>query len=292
MNRTAFNSKQIKIDAIDSRTIKDGSIQIQDIDITTPTKSLITKVKAGNNITISSTGVDDGTGEVTINALLIGDDSYPKRLEGNILIVPENSNYQDDNNHLLQVNGNAVFNDTIIQKVGGGYGWRDLIGIIEPTDRSIMGLFIGNIKKYQFRHNNTNDELSVTFHLDHDYAMGTPIYPHIHWGSIDNNSGNIRWGFEYAVAKGHGQEIFSNNTVIYIDTSNINSRRHMVSEVTDSFVIPANLLEPDTLIIARIFRDINNETNKYNYPVFLLSVDLHYQTDRHSTKNRAPSFYI
>ena len=50
-----------------SHQIHDGSIQNVDIDITSPGKALITKVVAGDGITISSTGADEGTGIVTIS---------------------------------------------------------------------------------------------------------------------------------------------------------------------------------------------------------------------------------
>ena len=45
-----------------------GSIQRNDFDITTTGQAIITKIIAGTGVTISSTGVDTGTGDVTINA--------------------------------------------------------------------------------------------------------------------------------------------------------------------------------------------------------------------------------
>ncbi len=55
------------ITQITSRQLGSNSVNKDDIDTTTTTKALITKVIAGSNITISSTGVDAGTGDVTIN---------------------------------------------------------------------------------------------------------------------------------------------------------------------------------------------------------------------------------
>ncbi|WP_394999739.1 hypothetical protein [Acinetobacter sp.] len=48
--------------------VKDGSIQRADLDVTTVGSAVIAKVVQGTNITISSTGGDSGTGDVTINA--------------------------------------------------------------------------------------------------------------------------------------------------------------------------------------------------------------------------------
>jgi|SRR5215469_799026 len=47
--------------------VKDASIQRVDLDISTVGQALITKVIQGTNVTISSTGADSGTGDVTIN---------------------------------------------------------------------------------------------------------------------------------------------------------------------------------------------------------------------------------
>lgn len=48
--------------------ITDGSVQRADLDVSTTTKAVVAKIVQGTNITISSTGVDSGTGDVTINA--------------------------------------------------------------------------------------------------------------------------------------------------------------------------------------------------------------------------------
>jgi hypothetical protein len=48
--------------------ILNRSLQEEDMDITTPGKAMITRVVAGTGITLSSTGIDPGTGVVTINS--------------------------------------------------------------------------------------------------------------------------------------------------------------------------------------------------------------------------------
>lgn len=48
--------------------IKNATIQRQDLDTVTTAQAVITKVVAGTGITLSSTGVDPGTGDVTVNA--------------------------------------------------------------------------------------------------------------------------------------------------------------------------------------------------------------------------------
>src|SRR5262252_7481611 len=48
--------------------VKDGTIQRADLDVVTAGKALITKIIQGTGISISSTGIDSGTGDVTITA--------------------------------------------------------------------------------------------------------------------------------------------------------------------------------------------------------------------------------
>jgi len=48
--------------------IGDGTVQRVDLDVATIGQAVIRKIVQGTNITISSTGADSGTGDVTINA--------------------------------------------------------------------------------------------------------------------------------------------------------------------------------------------------------------------------------
>lgn len=71
MPRTRLSGREVRDGSISGTDIEDASIQRADIDITTSGQALITKVIAGTNINISSTGSDAGTGDVTINATTV-----------------------------------------------------------------------------------------------------------------------------------------------------------------------------------------------------------------------------
>lgn len=49
------------------RTTQLRKIKRADLNTTTSTKAVVTKIIAGTGVTLSSTGVDNGTGDVTLN---------------------------------------------------------------------------------------------------------------------------------------------------------------------------------------------------------------------------------
>ncbi len=53
--------------SVKSEQIKDGGVKRSDVNITTTGEALIRRLIAGTNISISSTGVDTGTGDVTVS---------------------------------------------------------------------------------------------------------------------------------------------------------------------------------------------------------------------------------
>ena len=177
--------------------------------------------------------------------------------------------------------------------------WRDNLrdmtsirlgaAINQPT----WSTFLDGTGAYLFS-DTVENEVFASFHIDHDYARGTDIYPHVHWTADAEDTDVVRWGFEYTCARGHQQEIFPATTTVYAQ-QNFNgiSWTHMIAEVDDANVIPgvALMIEPDSLIVMRIFRDATNEIDTLATSVFGLFVDLHYQLERRGTPNRKPNFY-
>lgn len=179
------------------------------------------------------------------------------------------------------------------------YGWRDLVGNIvvkgtganDPSWAAVTGL--GGMYAYSFSAT-AMKEVWLQYHIDHDYAAGTKIYLHTHWlnAAASPNTGVVRWGFEYTVAKGHQQEAFAAPTTVYVNqTCNATRYMHHIAEISLTDAVPATSLEPDSLILVRVFRDAADVADTCTDAVYLLTSDCHYQTDRTSTKNKAPDFY-
>lgn len=179
-------------------------------------------------------------------------------------------------------------------------GWRDLIGDI--TVRGVAGAntptwaeITGMTGMYAYKFDaDTMNEVWITYHIDHDYCLNTPIYLHTHWinAAATPNTGNVRWGFQYSAAKGHQQQAFPATTTVYV-TQACNATRYMhhIAEVSTTDAVPSTNLEPDSLILVRIFRDAANGGDTCTDAVYLLLADCHYQADRTSTQNKAPNFY-
>jgi hypothetical protein len=186
-------------------------------------------------------------------------------------------------------------------KTDSGDGWRDIVtsvtisgsGANDPLWEAITGA--STMFAYSFSAS-TRNEFWCAFHINHDYAIGTPVYPHIHWfnAAASPNTGNVRWGIEYVVAKGHNQQAFplTATTIVYVTQACPATRyQHMVAEVSLADSIPATNLEPDSIIYARIFRDAADGGDTCSDKVYVLAVDAHYQANTFATKNKVPNFY-
>lgn len=173
-------------------------------------------------------------------------------------------------------------------------GWRDnvvqLIPRGGPTEPP-MQLFRDNIYFFAFSYLDMQEGFA-SFHIDHDYALGTKLYPHIHWSCAGTEVGTVRWGFEYSLAKGHQQAAFGASTTVYVEqTTDGTPYKHYIAEVPEPSAIPGLNVEPDTLIIMRVFRDATHVNDTLNANAYGICVDLHYQADKATTVNKAPNFY-
>lgn len=182
--------------------------------------------------------------------------------------------------------------------VGADYGWNDITSpiIIRGSGNAspVLDTFRNGILGYKFAGSKLQEAWG-NFHILHDYAMGTMIYPHFHWSIISNLGGTIDWGFEYTIAKGHNQatgSVFEPTGVFYkTETIEPNSAyKHMVTEPPEGQGLLSELIEPDSMVLIRVFRAGNNDT--FTGDAYLFRMDLHYQVARQSTKNRKPNFFM
>ena len=138
-------------------------------------------------------------------------------------------------------------------------------------------------------------ECFANFHFGHDYVPGSMVYPHVHWSPNTTSIGVVRWGVEYTWARRHdstGQTVFPATQTLYIETTiDVDHQyQHMVNESPDGSGIPGSTMEVDSIIMCRFFRDAGHINDTFPDPVFLLSVDIHYQSLVKTTPLRFPPF--
>lgn len=183
------------------------------------------------------------------------------------------------------------------------FPWRDITGLLIIPDYSVgtaptLVTYRGGIVQNKFA---VNDEAQFSFHLPHDYAIGTTIYIHSHWShnSAIVTGGNVTWGYELTYAKGHNEGAFEAPiTIVEFQNASTTQYQHLICESVMSIsggaanLLDTDLIEPDGLIFGRAYLSANDITSSGAVPdPFLHQVDIHYQSTNIGTKARAPDFW-
>jgi hypothetical protein len=187
--------------------------------------------------------------------------------------------------------GNGIQVDVAVPS----WGWRDITSDIivkgSGSNDPTWSIYTGtNFSAYQFSPNTMN-QAWVAFHIPHDYVPGTAIHIHAHWSNAaaTPNTGDEVWAFEYSYAKGHQQEAFpASNTVTATQASNATRYFHQIAETAELSIAG---LEPDGMLLVRVYRDAAAAGDTCTDPVFLHHCDVHYQSTNMATKQKEPNFY-
>ena len=176
-------------------------------------------------------------------------------------------------------------------------GWNDYIvaaSSISITHASapVLTVYRGGIWKPAFTGTGVlTKEVWVDIHIEHDYRMGTALYPHIHWSHIIGApSGNVKWQIEYMLAKGHSVGTFPAPTTVSVVQAAAAQYTHQIAEVSDANSIPSTNVEPDTIVSIRLFRDPSDASDTFENDAYLYAVDLHYQSTGFYTNEKVSPF--
>lgn len=177
-------------------------------------------------------------------------------------------------------------------------GWKDLVASGDRANASganapTWASFVSGLYAYRFSAT-AMQEMWLSFHVPHDVKPNTRMIPHFHWSPSGTNTGNCRWGFEYSYAKRDGtpNRVFPASTTVYaLQAGSGSALAHQIAEIPNPETDGILVTEPDGIIMVRVFRDGANAADTLTDTAFLLSVDLHYQTDRESTPSRDPDYY-
>lgn len=176
-----------------------------------------------------------------------------------------------------------------------GPGWKDLVS---PLD--IYGVPTPNLpERLPFGPSGLRRELMFevgdyafvqAFHVNHDVKVGGKAYVHVHWSTDGVDTALVRWEFQISRALGHNQAYFGAETSYFVQQAgHVGAWRHMIAEVDIADAL--TLTEPDELLLVTLRRVTNGAVDNADQ-VFALTVDFHYESDRDTTPNKAPAFYV
>ena len=190
------------------------------------------------------------------------------------------------------------------------FGFADLLGdqFTKNTGGTKPALvaYNGDIDAWQF---GNGDEAFLSYHIPHNYVLGTDVHLHIHWSqnAAGATGGTLDFKYTAIYAKGHNQASGSTFTTVpktaafsSIDISGgsgTDQYQQHLTEVTISAASATAALfdrddfEPDGVIELTLEMTTTNLTGTPSLP-FIHFADIHYQTTGViGTKNRTPDFY-
>jgi hypothetical protein len=185
------------------------------------------------------------------------------------------------------------------------FPWRDLEGLLYPdaTAGPARGTLITGVSAFAY---SNGKEMDFSFHIPHDWAM-TDLYIHVHWAhNADTTAtGNVVFNFGITYAKGHNQANFSTSiapsiTYALTNIATTPRYRHRIDEIQLSAASPSGTqldtdnIEVDGLIQGTMAVDLSGATLTTTSPansIYVMCMDLHYQSTGIGTKAKAPNFY-
>ena len=186
------------------------------------------------------------------------------------------------------------------------FPWHDIIGQITPAPSNpsspSIDAFKGNIEEYHF---SNGDYSFITFHMPHDYKLGTDLFLHVHWGhngtAISGTNVMIS-RFMYAPRTATPASVFgAENTLnisVPVDITNFPQYCHSVDEIQISQsgggvnLLDSDDIMPDGLVLVEIEQStLPTITGGTESEPFIFTADLHYQSTCIGTKNSAAPFY-
>ncbi|HEC63721.1 MAG TPA: hypothetical protein ENI23_00340 [bacterium] len=263
-----------------------NSVQLASQDFAVGDARLYIQGESGDFISIGNNVIDITSGDLTLQTTTSGDIILNS---AGTAVLPKAS-------------GNGIRVDVTTPT----FGFADIIGdqfakntgATKPT----LTVYNGVVQSFQFA---AADEVFISYHIPHDYVLGTDIFLHVHWSHIGTlvTGGTITFKATSIYAKGHNQAAFTSTPAsgTFTGTASATQYQHILSEIQYSASSPTglqvdtDLLEPDGVIELTLEVDANDITvSSGGVPdPFIHFVDVHYQTTGLiGTKAKAPDFYV
>lgn len=137
----------------------------------------------------------------------------------------------------------------------------------------------------------TVEEAFFTVHILHGMKPGSSPTFHIHWTHNQGApSGDVKWQLEYTIARGYGAGTYGSSiTVATVQTAPA-QYVHAITDDDDMVIDPITEIEPDTVLVCRIFRDPTDVEDTFEADAMLIHVDMHYERSTIGTPERNRPF--
>jgi hypothetical protein len=120
-----------------------------------------------------------------------------------------------------------------------------------------------------------NEDGFGSWQLPHEWVEGSIVVPHVHWGPVNANAGNVKWELEYVWQNNHAAHPGSNTTLTVQSASELRAYGAQISSFGNISGAGKTI---SSLITFRI-RRIAASASEYGSDAGLLEVDLHVQVD-------------
>lgn len=172
-------------------------------------------------------------------------------------------------------------------RLAQGGGWKDLLCHYTPraAGLQIPALTTVGASPIQLPRWQVNDLAYYSFHIPHDYHVGTDVHFHVHWMSDGTDVNPVNWQVSYYYAQGLGPTfpIGSPATIVtFQEAATGSAYSHMI---TESAALTIANLEPDGFVLCELKRITNGGTDNANN-IFAWNMDIHYQSIEESTQNK------
>jgi hypothetical protein len=188
------------------------------------------------------------------------------------------------NNSRFEIDGTFVsYGDAICYRdeyVGGEYFVPTGATAPDTVNATIGGVVT---RKYAFDGVNTTEKLGNTFEIPHDIPLtainaGTiPIEVHVHIGPSDNNTGDVRFTFDWCLIKANGAPIAGTQVVL---TKTVTANQQYYNLLTGgNLAIPSGGFGIGDLIEFTLTRDPTNAADTYASDMLFYKIALHVPVD-------------
>ena len=186
--------------------------------------------------------------------------------------------FEEVRRKLSYVQDYTVYDDYVISGLA-----LKLRGVTDPDLVEFRnGLFL-----YAFDGGTRVEEAYFSLHVLHGIKQGTTPTFHVHWSqNVASPSGNVKWQIDYSMAKGYGVSAFPAPTTLSVVQACPTQYYHMITDDDEMPLADITELEPDTLILGRIYRDPTDAEDTSTDDAFLIQIDMHYQRDKLGTSDR------